>query len=153
MTSLPDAPQAQANAIRLARDFFARVWGPPHDLDAIDELMAEDYAITTGGKRIEGRSAFKAWVGEFQQKILEAENENHHVFASPAGDFVVSRWTCRGVNNGLLGLPATGEPIASTGIAIWRVSNGRLAECWVERASWELYNELLSARGDDSSPA
>jgi predicted ester cyclase len=59
-------------------------------------------------------------------------------FANAAGDRVVSRWLCTGSNNGLLGLPADGRPVSFTGIAIWRVRDGKLAECWVERASWEM---------------
>ena len=47
---------------QLALEFFSRVWTPPNDLDAIDELMTEDYVITSGGKDITGREAFKAWV-------------------------------------------------------------------------------------------
>jgi hypothetical protein len=49
---------------RLAREFFRRVWAPPHELNAIDELMTEDYRITTGGKVIIGRDAFRQWVSE-----------------------------------------------------------------------------------------
>jgi predicted ester cyclase len=79
---------------------------------------------------------------EFQTKILEASNEHLELFANATGDRVVSRWVCRGLNNGILGLPATGKPISFTGIAIWRVEGGRLAECWVERSAWELYNKL-----------
>jgi len=33
---------------QLPVEFFRRVWSPPHDLDPIDELMTEDYTITTG---------------------------------------------------------------------------------------------------------
>ena len=44
------------------RAFFARVWAPPHNLDASDELMSEDYHITTAGVTIAGRDAFKRWV-------------------------------------------------------------------------------------------
>ena len=47
-------------AEQLALELFRRVWGPRHDLDAIDELMTEDYLITSGGKVIRGRAAFKA---------------------------------------------------------------------------------------------
>ena len=32
-------------AEQLALEFLRRVWGPRHDLDAIDELMTEDYVI------------------------------------------------------------------------------------------------------------
>lgn len=137
-TSLPaSAPE------RLALEFFARVWGGPHDLDAIDELMTEDYAITTGGVEIRGRELFKNWVRHFQTLILDATNETLEIFANQAGDRIVSRWVCRGTNNGLLGLPADGRAVAFTGIAIWSVRDGKLAECWVERSAWELFRQLL----------
>jgi len=64
--------------------FFSRVWTPPNDLDAIDELMTEDYAITSGGKDIIGRE-------EFQTHLLEATTESLEVFANDADDRVVSR--------------------------------------------------------------
>jgi predicted ester cyclase len=137
MTSL-----SPAEAERLAREFFARVWAPPHDLDAIDELMAENYRITTAGTVVEGRDAFKAWVKSMQQLVLEATNEHLEIITSASGDRVVSRWITRGRNNGMFGLPADGHELSFTGIAIWRVEDGRLAECWVERSAYELYGRL-----------
>jgi predicted ester cyclase len=130
---------------QLAYEFFRRVWAPPHDLAAIDELMTEDYRITTAGAVISGREAFKAWVAGMQSMVGEATNEHLEVFTNAAGDRVVSRWMTRGFNNGMFGLPADGRRIAFSGIAIWRVEDGRLAECWIERSALELYNELRSA--------
>jgi putative hydrolases of HD superfamily len=129
-------------AERLAVEFLNRVWGPDHDLGAIDEMMTEDYAITTGGTVVRGREAFKSWVREFQTRLGDARTTSLEAFANSAGDRVVSRWVCTGINNGLLGLPADGRPVSFTGIAIWRIRDGKLAECWAERASWELYREL-----------
>ena len=142
--SAPESPSESpaARAERLPVEFFRRVWAPPHDLDAIDVLMTEDYTITTGGVVVRGRAAFKRWVGEFQQRLSGATNETLEVFANATGDRVVSRWVCRGRNQGIFGLPADGRPVAFTGIAIWRVEGGRLAECWVERAAWEAHREL-----------
>lgn len=131
---------------RLAYEFFQRVWTPPHELAAIDELMTEDYQITTAGVVISGRETFKSWVAGMQSTVVEATNEHLEVFTNAAGDRVVSRWMTRGYNNGMFGLPADGKPVAFSGIAIWRVEHGRLAECWVERSALELYNELRSAR-------
>ena len=142
-----------SQAEQLAREFFARVWSPPHDLDAIDELMTEDYRITTAGKVVEGRAAFKAWVADMQKLVGNATNEHLDLFTNPAGDMVVSRWITRGINNGIFGLPATGEPIEFTGIAIWRVQDGRLAECWVERSAFELYQKLSSRPQGSAPPA
>ncbi len=133
---------ASNRAEQLALEFLRRVWGPQHDFDAIDELMTEDYVITSGGKVIRGRAAFKAWVGQFQEHLLDARTENVDVFSDAAGDRVVSRWICTGKNHGLLGLAPDGRRVSFTGIAIWRVRDGKLAECWVERSAWELYQEL-----------
>jgi predicted ester cyclase len=131
-------------AERLAREFFARVWAPPHELDAIDELMTPDYRITTAGQVIQGREAFKAWVADMQKVVGDATNEHLEVFTNASGDRVVSRWITRGVNNGMFGLSADGRPIEFTGIAIWRVEDGRLAECWAERSAHELFRRLGS---------
>ena len=129
----------------LAREFFRRVWAPPHDLDAIDDLMTDDYRITTAGAVIEGREAFKSWVAGMQAVVGGATNEHLEVFTNAGGDRVVSRWITRGRNQGIFGLPRNDQPIEFTGIAIWRVERQRLAECWVERSAYELYDRLSAA--------
>jgi predicted ester cyclase len=140
MSSRRDASPKAAE--QLQQEFFRRVWGPQHDLNAIDELMTEDYVITSGGTVIRGRDTFKRWVADFQRQLLDAVNENLEVFTNVAGDRVVSRWICRGTNNGIFGLAADGRAVAFTGIAIWSVRDGKLAECWVERSALELYRDL-----------
>lgn len=132
---MPGSVSAQAVAEKLARDFLERVWGPGHDIAAIDELMRPDYVIHSGGKTVRGRDAFKAWVVEFHRLMPEATDEILDVFANPAGDRVCARWINRGRNNGVFGLPPDGRPIEFHGISVWSVREGRLAECWVERGS------------------
>ena len=129
-------------AERLARDFFRRVWAPPHELDAIDELMTDDYRITTAGQVVEGREAFKAWVAAMQRLVGGATNEHLEIIVNTTGDRMVSRWVTRGINEGMFGLPADGRPIEFSGIAVWRVEGDRLAECWVERSALELFERL-----------
>ena len=130
----------------LITEFFNRVWTPPNDLSAIDEMMTEDYIIISGGKEIKGREAFKSWVKEFQTHLLEARTVNQEAFSNATGSRVVSRWVCSGKNNGLFGLPADGRFISFTGIAIWKIRDGKLAECWVERSAFELYQEMRSGK-------
>ncbi|HEX2189329.1 MAG TPA: DinB family protein [Longimicrobiaceae bacterium] len=137
--SAPPGPAPRSRPEALALEFFARVWGGAHDLDAIDELMTGDYAITSGGRTIRGREEFKAWVRDFQALLLDARNETLEVFTSASGDRVVSRWVCSGLNNGIFGLEPDSRPISFTGIAVWSVRDGRLAECWVERSALEAY--------------
>lgn len=136
------------DAIGLVREFLGRVWGPDHDLDAIDELMAEDYEIWSGGKHVQGRAKFKEWVRQFQAVYTDARTEIVDVFADQEEQRVVARWINTGFNNGIFGLPADGEAISFTGIAIWRIEHGRLAQCWVERAGLE----ALQAHQAKSAP-
>ncbi len=137
---------ARALPERLVLEFFERVWHVPHELDAIDELMTEDYVITTAGKEVKGREAFKHWVGVFQEQLSEAKTESVELFYNQAQDKVVSRWVCSGRNNGLFGLKADHQFLSFTGIAIWTVRDGRLSECWVERSAYELHQHLIAAK-------
>lgn len=130
-----DTPSSRA--VQLALDFLNRAWGPSHDLGAINELMTEDYEITSGGAVVSGRRAFTEWVARFQDLLHDARTTNVEAFANEQGTIVVSRWVCTGNNNGIFGLPANGKPISFTGIAIWHVRAGRLSKCWVERSALE----------------
>ena len=131
------------HAESLAREFVRRVWSGTHDLSAIDDLMTEDFQISSGGVRIVGRAAFREWIRAFQQTLLNAETESLDVFASVTGDRVVSRWRCSGINCGIFGLPPDHRHITFTGIAVFAVRDGRLAEAWVERAAFEAYHAML----------
>lgn len=133
---------SQKKAAELIVEFLERVWGPNHELDAIDEIMTEDYIIITGGKEVKGRENFKNWVKQFQVLLSDARTINQEAFANEAGDRAVSRWICSGRNNGIFGLPPDDRFISFTGIAIWEIRDGKLATCWVERSAFELYKEL-----------
>ncbi|WP_418316220.1 ester cyclase [Piscinibacter sakaiensis] len=132
-SSASETPQAAAE--RLARDFLERVWGGWPDLDAIDQLMSEDYELVSAGTSIRGRIAFKQWVADFQQRLSGARNEVTDVFASAAGDRVAARWICSGRSAGIFGLPADGRRLHFSGLSIWAVREGRLSRCWVERSA------------------
>ena len=136
-------PSARIRAEQLARTFMRRVWTLPHDLSTIDDLMTDDYVITSAGTVIQGRAAFAAWVADFHRALPDATNRILDLFAAPAGDRVVSRWVCTGRNNGIFGSLADGRRVSFSGIAIWAVRNDRLSECWVERSALEPHIEPL----------
>ncbi|MFB3765623.1 MAG: ester cyclase [Methanotrichaceae archaeon] len=49
------------------------------------------------------------------------------------GDKVAARFTARGIHKGgFMNLPPTGKPITMTGIEIFRIENGKIAELWGE---------------------
>lgn len=127
---------------RLLTEFWAKVWNSPQDFDAIDRLCTEDFIITTSGKDIVGRAAFKQWVRAFSAKIREPRLKNLDMFSSADGTRVVSRWVTTGFNRGMFGTPPDERPVEFTGIAIWEVRDGKLAHNWVERSALELMQRL-----------
>jgi len=48
-------------------------------------------------------------------------------------DRVAARFTARGIHKGpFMGLPPTGKPIVMTGMEIFRLEKGKIAELWGE---------------------
>jgi steroid delta-isomerase-like uncharacterized protein len=59
------------------------------------------------------------------------------------GDLVAVRWTAGGTNTGVgHGLPATGKKAEISGITIFRVKDGKLAEEWGLIDTWGLLKQL-----------
>jgi ketosteroid isomerase-like protein len=59
------------------------------------------------------------------------------------GDKVTARFTARGLHNGeFMGLPPTGKAITMTGIEIFRIREGRIAELWGEANLMGLMQQL-----------
>lgn len=142
-------PTTGSTPERLVLEFFDRVWHEPHELDAVDELMTEDYTITTAGKEVKGREAFKKWIGEFHKQLNNATTESVDIFHNKEQNKVVSRWICSGHNNGLFGLEPDGRHISFSGIAIWTVVDNKLSQCWVERSAYELHQSLISGKKEN----
>jgi steroid delta-isomerase-like uncharacterized protein len=47
------------------------------------------------------------------------------------GDKVVARWTAQGTNTGeMMGMPPTGKTFNATGMNMFRISGGKVAEVW-----------------------
>ncbi len=112
----------------LARRVFEVVLNG-RNLDLLDDLAAPDYIehspLPGQGTGIEGirdryTMLFNAFDFQFTVDDVIAE-----------GDKVVLRWTQTGTHVGpLFGIPATGRSSRTTGIEIWRVESGKLAEHW-----------------------
>ncbi len=129
-------------SIEAVSAFLRDVWelGNPA---AVDKYVAEDFVITTGGKDISSKAAFKAWVAEFQSKISDMRFEVVETIANEDGSRVVTRMTLTGRNNGMFGLKPDRKPFAMTATAVWAVdADGRLKHNWVERNAWEVYGQL-----------
>ena len=124
----------------IVRRFFEV--GPSRgDLDAANELLAPGFVLhvplpcSPGVRGIdEVVSACRAAFQDLQVTVEDMVAE---------GDMVAARFTARGVHNGaFMGLPPTGKPITMTGIEIFRLENGKIAELWGEANLLGLMQQL-----------
>jgi len=143
-----DDAERRTQAEQLVAEFWERVWSPPPDLRAVDDLVVEDFVLTSSGADVTGRDAFKAWIEAFQAKAKNVRLQAFETFANADATRVTSRWQATGINNGVLGTEPDGRPISFTGIAIWEIrwtaDGPKLAHNWVERSALELYQQLTS---------
>jgi steroid delta-isomerase-like uncharacterized protein len=64
------------------------------------------------------------------------------------GDRVVARWTASGTNTGPFnGMPASGKFASSSGITIFRIADGRIAEEWSESDMLGLLTQIGALPG------
>lgn len=100
--------------------------------EKLDDLMPPDYTQHAPGVP-PGRDGVKMFMGMFRAAFPDAHLHIEDLVAE--GDRVSGRWTVHGTQKGeLMGIPATGKTIQISGIDIWRVENGLLAEHW---DSWD----------------
>jgi hypothetical protein len=128
------------SSVEIVENFWSEVWRQPQNPDAIDRLVHEDFILTSGGKDIRSRDAFKKWVIDFQSRIHDFEFHVTETFQNGDGSRVASRWRVTGRNNGFMGTEPNGIPIDMTGTAVWEVGkDGLLYHNWVERNAWEVH--------------
>lgn len=133
-------------SVEIVEHFWRTVWGARNP-DGVDGLVAEDFAITSGGVRIHGREAFKQWIAGFLASIEDFKFESVETFQNATGDRVASRWKLSGRNNGFMGLEPCGTPFEMTGTAVWHVrEDGLLQHNWVERNALEVHREIIAKR-------
>ncbi|MFC9871229.1 ester cyclase [Nocardia salmonicida] len=106
------------------------------DLDVFDELMSAD-AINHDPQNpfaeVHGPDGLKRLV----QMYLAAFSDQRFLVNEQIaeGDFVTTRWTGTGTNDGeMMGMPATGKSAVVQGITINRFRDGKIVESW---ASWD----------------
>lgn len=64
-------------------------------------------------------------------------------FLVASGDIVAARWSALGTSKGdLHGLPPTGNSIEFTGVSMYRVEDGRIAEIWDTRNTLGILHQL-----------
>jgi hypothetical protein len=134
---------SEKDSVEIVERFWKEVWQRPQNPLAIDDLVAEDFVISSGGTDIVSREAFKRWVIDFQSKIHDMDFETIESFQNHDGSRVASRWRLTGRNNGIMGTEPNGALIEMVGTAVWEVGrDGMLLHNWVERNAWEVYGSI-----------
>jgi SnoaL-like domain len=101
--------------------------------------------LTPGGRRIEGREAFKKWAEEFSAAIGNFDSEIVDSFENRDGSRVAATFRITGTNNGAFGTKPDGSPVEMTGIVISAVrDDGMLLSNQVERSAFETYQRLTA---------
>jgi steroid delta-isomerase-like uncharacterized protein len=107
-----------------------------------DEVCADDLAWHGGSLgEMRGLVAFKAMVGPFLAAFPGLRVEVGDLLAD--GDKVTARYTWRGAHRGeFFGIPPTGKEVTVTGISIYRVAGGKIAEEWWQEDLLGLMQQL-----------
>jgi len=124
----------------IVRRFFEL--GPSSgDMNAANALLSPNFALHTPLPSAPGIQGINDVV-----KTCRAAFEHLNVTVEDMvaeGNKVVARFTARGTHKGqFMGLPPTGKPITMTGIEIFRIENGKIAELWGEANMLGLMEQL-----------
>jgi steroid delta-isomerase-like uncharacterized protein len=130
----------KANIV-IVRKFF-EVGPSKGDIVAADVLLHPEFSLhtplPTPGPGIEAmNNVITTCRGAFHDLHVTVDD----IMAE--GDKVTARFTARGVHKGeFMGLPSTGKGITMTGIEIFRVKDGKIAELWGEANLMGLMQQL-----------
>lgn len=113
-----------------------------HDLDLLDEFVAEDLIHHAGIFVDEiGRDALKSDLAALLAAFPDGRFSVDVVVTDE--DSAAVRWTGRGTNDGeLQGMAPTGLPVVFTGINVYRIACGQIVEGWSEPDSLGLLRQL-----------
>jgi steroid delta-isomerase-like uncharacterized protein len=103
------------------------------DTSAVEELIAADAVAHDPAQPEEARGpeGFKQTIELYRTAFPDLTFTIDEIFCD--GDLVCTRWSTTGTHDGdLMGIPATGNHITSSGISIDRVVDGKVVENWVQ---------------------
>jgi predicted ester cyclase len=102
----------------LVRREQEELWNHTGNLDAAEELFAPELAEAARQEASDFRRGFPNVVSTIEDLIAE-------------GDRVAARWSARGTHQGeYVGVPPSGREVEFTGISVYRIEAGRIAESW-----------------------
>jgi predicted ester cyclase len=111
-------PMSKEENKALVRREQEELWSHTGNLDAAGELFVPDHAEAAKQEAADFRRGFPDVVSTIEDLIAE-------------GDKVVARWRARATHQGeYMGISPTGNRVEFTGISIYRIEAGKIAESW-----------------------
>jgi len=116
-----------------------------HDVSKIDALVSPHVLVHPTAMPCEagyyGSRGAVRWIQEQWHAFSDLTVADRDVVA--CGDIAAVRWTARGTSSGeFLGFPPTGEPVEFTGVSMYRLEHGRVAEIWDTRNTLGILHQL-----------
>jgi predicted ester cyclase len=145
-------PSADTELSRtLVKRFFEDVL-TGHDLDALAEIASPDILIHPTAMPCEasyyGINGTGAWLDEQWQAFPDLTITEYYTVAQ--GDIVAVRWRAHGTSKGrFLMLPPTGAAVEYTGVSMYRIEGGEVAEIWETRNTFGIMRQLNPEIGGD----
>lgn len=132
----------------LIRRWFEEVWNKGRP-EAIDEMFAEEAVAhglaDAGGAELRGPTGFKPFFERFRAAFPDISVVVEETIAE--GDLVAARCTVRGKHQSdSLGFAATQQPVEFSGMALVRVSDGKIVEAWNNFDFMAMFQQLGALR-------
>ena len=122
------------------RQLFEQVWNQGR-LELLETIAVEQLVLHAGRNAVSGRTTLRTIIGDFLTGFPDVKHRIEDLVIE--GDRVVTRWRGIGHHRGSYdGIAPTGREIDYTGITIFRIAEGRIAEAWVNAEMAELLASL-----------
>jgi steroid delta-isomerase-like uncharacterized protein len=123
-------------ARRWFEDLFSR-----GDLDAAKEILHADFVDHLPREEERGFEELRQYVIWYRAAFPDIRDTVEELVAE--GDKVVVRWTSRGIHQGeFWGVAPTGRHVTFTGMRLFRIAEGKIAESWVNIDELGLLEQL-----------
>ncbi len=126
----------------IVRRLIEEVWNKGN-LSLVDELFAPNYEHHDSSTPDLGRGpeSEKKRAALYRTAFPDLRVTIEDIIAE--GETVMTRWSCRGTHKGdLSGIAPTGKPVTISGMTVARVSNGKMAEGYVNWDALGLMQQL-----------
>ena len=125
--------------------YYEEMWNR-WDFALADEMIGEGVIFRGSlGVGVQGREGFKEYMRTVRRVFPDFHNHVEELIAE--NDRIVARLTYTGTHWGeLFGINATGRRVSYAGVALFRISEGRIVEGWVLGDVHGLISQLRDGR-------